>query len=302
MTPHPATVLRWLRDGVLLCTAAAALLYLWVAINARHEIAAIHRTQAAVGYITDASSTAAQAQSALRTAFGTEDVALTGAGEAYVIDLPLINSDLTLATEDNASGTLGTSQIQYVEGELDTYLALGENAVHDYSVGRPFGLAAETYASGGESNLTAALGQAQTCQELARLAQDGAAPTGLAPIEDQALCAQRASWPLDPGTFWWILLWPVIVMLFLVMATAYVQARHFRRHLSRWLWGSLLTAAATTVAVGVCNVIDERRLSGSQLAGHPATVIIAAVLFLGAGVQAYLAYRPRLAEYRFRSI
>jgi hypothetical protein len=70
MTPHPATVLRWLRDGVLLCTAAAALLYLWVAINARHEIAAIHRTQAAVGYITDASSTAAQAQSALRTALG----------------------------------------------------------------------------------------------------------------------------------------------------------------------------------------------------------------------------------------
>lgn len=305
MTAHPATVLRWLRNGVLLSLAAAALLYLWVAIQARHEIAAVHRTQQAITYIEDACNMADSAQSALQTTFsGHEDVTLTGAGEAYVNDITQVNRDLTLAAEDNAAGT---SQIQYVYGELETYLVLSESAVSDYSFGRQFGQAAETYASVGESNLTSALGlesalgKAQTCQQLAGMEQGGSVPPGLAPTEENALRAQLRSWPLDPGTFWWVLLGPVIGMLLLVTATAYVLARHFRRHLSRWLWGSLLIAAATSITVGVFDVLDGRNLSGSQLAGNPVTIAVALLLFLAAGAQAYLAYQPRLADYRFRS-
>src|SRR5260221_14345582 len=117
MTLHPVTVLRWLRNGVLLCTAAAALLYLWVAIQARHEIAAVHRTQQAIVDITRASSTAGSAHSALQAAVRHEDVRLTGPGGGYVNDIAQKTKDLTLATEDNAAGTVGTSQIQYVLGE-----------------------------------------------------------------------------------------------------------------------------------------------------------------------------------------
>ena len=300
MTAHPVTVLRWLRNGVLLSLAAAALLYLWVAIQARHEIAAVHRTQQAIVHTEDARSTAASAQHALQAAFKSEDVTLTGTGTDYVNKITQVNKDLTLAAEDNAAGSEGTSQIQYVSGELESYLELSESAVLDYSLSQPFGLDTETYASGGESNLRSALGQAQTCQQLTRLEQGGSAPVGLAPTEENALCVQRSAWPLDPGTFWWALLGPVIGVLLLVTATAYVLARHFRRHLSRWLWGALLTTAAVSITVGIFNVVDERHLSGTQLASYPATITVALLLFLAAGVQAYLAYRPRLAEYRFR--
>jgi hypothetical protein len=300
MTVHPVGVLRWLRNGVLLSLAAAALLYLWVAIQARHGIAAVHRTQQAVAYIGNASKTAARAEGALQGAFMKEDVTLTGTGTGYVNDITQVNKDLTLAAEDNAAGNEGTSQIQYVSGELETYLELSESAVLDYSSRQSFGQDTETYAAGGESNLKSALGEAQTCQQLTRLEQGGSAPAGLAPTEENALCVQRSAWPLDPGTFWWALLGPVIGMLLLVTATAYVLARHFRRHLSRWLWGSLLIAAATSVTVGIFNVVDEQNLSGTQLASYPATITFALLLFLAAGVQAYLAYRPRLAEYRFR--
>jgi hypothetical protein len=298
MTTHPVTVLRWLRNAVLLSLAAAALLYLWVAIQARHEIAAVHRTQQAIAYITDASTMAKRAQDALQTTFGNEDVTLTGTGAKYVDYITQVNRYLALAAEDNAAGTAGTSQIQYVSGELETYLELSEYAVLDYSLGRKFGLATETYANDGEANLTSALGMPQTCQMLADLERGGSAPTGLAPTEENALCAQRSAWPLDPGTFWWVLLGPVIAVLLLVTATGYVLARHFRRRLSRWLWGSLLVTAATSITVGVFNMIDERHLSGSQLAGNPATIAVALLLFLAAGAQAYLAYHPRLAEYR----
>jgi len=40
---HPVSVLRWLRNGVLLCVLAAALLYLWVATQAGNDIGAATR-------------------------------------------------------------------------------------------------------------------------------------------------------------------------------------------------------------------------------------------------------------------
>ena len=78
-------------------------------------------------------------------------------------------------------------------------------------------------------------------------------------------------------------------------------ARYFRRHLSRWLWVSLLVTVATAVVVGVLNLSEEQRLSQDPRAGQPATLTFALLLFLLAAVLAYLAYRPQLAEYRFES-
>ena len=97
-----------------------------------------------------------------------------------------------------------------------------------------------------------------------------------------------------------MLLGPVIGVLLLAGATAQVLARHFRRHVSPWLWGSLLITAGTVITVGFFNWNDERHQAADQWAGHPVTLTGALLLFLTAAVLAHLAYRPRLAEYRFK--
>jgi hypothetical protein len=281
-TAHPVTVLRWLRNGALLCVLATALMYVWVATQAGSDIAAARRTSQAVADIGGARADAARADRALGSAFSTEDVTLTGTGTAYVNDVNEVGSDLTLAAEGNAAGQEGTSSIQFVQALLQTYLSLSENAVSDYGAGGALVPAAEGYASGGE-------------QELAR------ALTTLRRTEMTAFRAQRGAWPLDPAVSWWALLGPVAGLALLTIATAHVLARYFRRHVSRWLWGSLLVTAATAVAAGVLNWNDERHLSADPWAGHPATLTCALLLFLLAAAAALLAYRPRLAEYRFES-
>jgi hypothetical protein len=301
LVPHPVTVLRGLRNGMLLSIVAAALLYLWVAVEARHDIAAVHRTQQAIGSIQEAGTEAVQAQAALKAVVQKEDPALTGTGTVYVNDITQVSKEITFAAEYNSAGAAGTSQIQYVSGELETYLELSENTVLDYSLGKSFGSAAEAYAQVGEQHLTEALGVVPTCQQLASAKLLGSVPPGLAATEMNAECAQLTAWPLDPGTFWWILLGPVIVMMLLVMATAYVLARHFRRHIEAWLWGALLTAAATSITVGAFNVLDERHLSGSQLAGNAVAITVVLLIFAGVCAQTYLAYHDRLAEYKLRS-
>src|SRR5205823_1804528 len=116
----------------------------------------------------------------------------------------------------------------------------------------------------------------------------------------------RHAWALDPVTFWWVLLGPVIGAVLLAAATAYVLARHFRRQAGPRLWGSLLITAATMIAAGFLNGHDEQQLAAKQQlavtrwAGHPVTVTAALLLLLYAAVLAHLAYRPRLAEYRFK--
>ena len=266
---------------MLLGVAVSALLYLWVAIQAGDDISAARQTSQGVADIEEASTAARTAGAALRDAFATEDVTLTGTGSAYVNEITQVNKYLALAAEDNAAGTEGTSKIQFVQGQLGTYLQLSENAVRDYGVGRQLGLAAETYAASGEGDLLAALGDLKT-------------------TEQAALRAQRGAWPLDPGAFWWTLLGPVIGVLLLAGATAHVLARHFRRHVSPRLWGALLTTAAIMITAGFLNWSDARHLSADRWAGHPVTLAVALLLFLAAAVLAHLAYRPRLAEYRFK--
>jgi hypothetical protein len=282
---HPVSVLRWLRNGVLLCVLAAALAYLRVATQAGNDIGAALRTSHAVTDIGNAGEAAKKADTALETAFTKEDVTLTGTGSGYVEYINEVGKDITLAAEGNAAGRQGTSSIQYAQAQLQTYLSLSENAVSDYgaAVGGPrLGMAAEGYASSSNGDLISAL-------------------SNLKGTETKALGAQLGAWPLDPGAFWWALLGPVAGMVVLTMTTAHVLTRYFRRQVSRWLWGSLLVTAATAVAAGVLNWSDERHLPADPWAGHPATLTCALLLFLVAAVLAQLAYSPRLAEYRFES-
>src|SRR6185437_16216216 len=73
---HPVHVLRWLRNGVLLSVMAAALLYLWVVIQAGNDIAAALRTQQAVTRITKAGSEVMDAGNTLTQAFSLNYVTL----------------------------------------------------------------------------------------------------------------------------------------------------------------------------------------------------------------------------------
>lgn len=278
---HPIHVLLWLRNGVLLFVAAAAGLYLLVVIQAGGDIAAANQTQQSLADIQHARAAAAQAQADLNRVYMNEDVTLVGTGSGFVDQIAEVNKDLTLAAEGNAAGPDGTAQIQYVQNQLVSYLQLTETAVRDDSLGAPLGQAGMDYASGGEADVESAI-------------------SNLATTENSALGRQRTVWALAPGAFWWALLGPVIAMLLLVAVTAYVLARHFRRHLSLWLLGSLLFVTAAQVVSGFFNASDARNLSPDPWASHPVTMAVALVAFLAAAVLAYLAYHPRLSEYRFQ--
>jgi hypothetical protein len=278
---HPVHVLRWLRNGVLLSVAAATLLYLWVAIQAGSDIAAARRTLQAVAEIKNAGSAVRDAGNALDKAFSYKDVTLLGTGPGFVNRITQVNKLLTLAAEGNAAGAEGTAEIQYVQNQLASYLQLSETAVQDYALGGPLGKAELQYAMGAEGDVQSAI-------------------TDLTTAEQTALDAQRRAWTLDPGTFWWALLGPVTGMLLLIAATANLVARHFRRHVSRSLWGSLLITAAVMVTAGLFDSADARSLSADPWAGYPASMAVALLLLLAAAVLAQLAYRARLAEYRFQ--
>lgn len=283
---HPVDALRWLRNGILLCLVAAAAMYLLVVIQAGSDIAAAQRTQQAVNDLKTASVAVTTAGSALNYAFSREDPALVGTGSDFVNDITQVDKELTLAAESNAASTAGTSDIQYVENQLTSYQQLSETAVSDYEQSPAFGLVGYGYAAGAESPVQSAIDT-------------------LTGDEQAALSAQRGAWVLQPTTFWWVLLGPVIAFLLLVAATARVLASGFRRHVSPHLWGALLVTVATTVTVGFLNARDVQRLAQSRpqvlSAGDPVTMTIVLLLLLGAVSLAHLAYQPRLAEYRFRS-
>jgi hypothetical protein len=265
---------------MLLAVAAAALLYVWVAVQAGHDISTAQRTSQGIAYIGRAITAAQAGETALSHTSATEDVTLTGTGGDYVTQVTQVTQYLTLVAADNAAGTEGTSQIQFVQGQLGTYLTMSETAIKDYGAGSDLGPAGESYAKDANGDLVSALRQ-------------------LKGTEQAALGAQRGAWALDPATFWWVLLAPVIGVLLLAGATAYVLARHFRRRAGPWLWGSLLITAATMVTVGFLNWSDERELAAGRWAGHPVTLALALLLLLAAAVLAHRGYRPRLAEYRF---
>ena len=292
---HPVRVLRWLRNGVVAAVAATALLNLLVAIEARREITAARRTSQAISDIGKASTAAGNAQAALADAFQNEDVTLIGTGTAFANDTAQVNTDVTSAAEGNAAGAEGRTQIQFVQGQLTTCIQLAETAVHDYD---SLGLAADSAAL---QALTAS--DARDNITHADITDTGgliAARRDLRHLQQTALNAQRGSRWLDPTYFWPLLLGPVIGMLLLVVATAYLLARYFRRFVSRLLVSALLITAAVSVTVASFSMRDDHQLSADPWAGLPATTAIALVLLAAAAALGYLAYRPRLIEYRFQ--
>jgi hypothetical protein len=279
---HPVDVLRWLRNGILLCVAATAATYLWIAVQAGSDIAAAQRTQQAMTDLGAASGAVKAADSALDYVFFHEDPTLVGTGSEFDNYITEVNKELALAAGSNAASTAVTSDIQYVENQLTSYLQLSETAVTDYEQGPVFGRDGQGYASGAETAVQSAI-------------------TKLTVDEKRELRAQRAAWVLHPASFWWALLGPVIGFVLLVAATARVLARHFRRHVSPYLWGALVIVAAITLTVGFLNAGDAQSLAPGPEAGQPVTAAIVLLLLLATAALAQLAYHPRLAQYRFRS-
>jgi hypothetical protein len=279
---HPAEILSWLRVAIIGCVVASAVMYLWVVIQASSDIAAANRTQQAINYLHHARGAVTNAGKALGYAFAREDLTLVGTSSKFADDITQVNRDLTLAAGNNAAGTQGTRDFQYVVNELTEYQQLSETAISDYEQGPPLRTAGQGYAAEAEKDLLSVI-------------------TDLTRDEEVARTAQRGAWVLDPAVFWWALLGPVIGFVAIFTATARVLARHFRRHMSPYLWGSLLAVASTAIAAALLNAGDAQDLPAAPQAGDSVTMSIVLPLLLAAAILAQLGYHPRLDEYRFRS-
>lgn len=271
--PHPVVVLRWFRAGVLGMVAVTTLLYLVVDNRAEEQIAAAQRTKTALQHIKDASRQAGVADEALKAVFRTGAINLTGTGAEFTNATARAGSHLTSAAEGNAAGEQGLSHIQFVQGQLVTYVQMADRAVLD---GRP--------------SLDTALDALDHKPEY-----DGRHPvpfTGglkqslgdLRNLEDAAHRHQLHSGWRSPGLLRSLFVVPMTVMLLLVGATGWLVAHRFRRYPSPALVIALLAVAS--VSVIMCTTKP------------PEPAIVLPVL-AAAGALAYLAYRPRLAEYRF---
>lgn len=271
--PHPIVVLRWLRAGVLGMVAVTALLYVVVANRAGEQIAAARRTTTAIEHINKAYDQAGKADEALKAVSGTGALDLIGTGADFANATARVSSHLTSATEGNAAGEQGLSHIQFVQGQLATCVQMANTAVLD-----------------GPPALKKAGGALNTKREY-----DGGRPvpfTGglrqslkdLEVLEDKARHDQRRSGWRDPDLLWPLFIGPVAVMLLLVCATGYIVALRFRRYPSP----ALVVALLATASIGV-----------TMCTTGPLIIWIALLVLVAAGALAYLAYRPRLAEYRF---
>jgi hypothetical protein len=267
-------VLRWLRTGVLGTVAVTALLYLVVANRAEEQIAAAKRTETAIRHIHDAYYQAGRADEALDAASETGAIDLIGAGADFANATARVSSLLTSATEGNAAGERGLSHIQFVQGQLATCVQMANTAVLD---GKP-GMARARDAlddkpeKDGEKPVSFTGGLRQSLNDLEKL-------------ETEALDAQLQSGWRNPHLRWPLFIGPMAVTLLLVCATGCIVAHHFRRYPSPALVVSVLATASIDVTMCVKT--------------HPLDVTIALLVLAAAGALAYLAYHPRLAEYRF---
>ncbi|WP_405585648.1 hypothetical protein [Streptomyces sp. NBC_01190] len=290
-TTHPVTVLRWLRGGVLAMVLGTALLYLLVSIQADHQIAAARRTAVAIADIESARLSADHARNELVDFAAIRQVGLTGPGAEFAIHTGRVSTDLTSAAQGNAAGRQGLTQILFVQGQLTSCTQ-------------------SVYATAGAApDSTAGLAACQDALHRPREVFDGRSVPGtggiqasledLSNLERTALDHQRHSRWLDPALVRGVLLGPVLVMALLVTATGSVTRRHFRRYASRKLTAALSATAAVAVVTCLLSRYDERHLAAHPWAGHPVTLALALTLLTAAGALAYLAYLPRLAEYRF---
>ncbi|WP_433892140.1 hypothetical protein [Streptomyces sp. CA-111067] len=300
---HSTTMLRWLRAGVLAMVVVTALLYLVVSREAGQQIAAARRTDQAIGDIGQAQQAARNADAALSGVFQTGQVALIGTGTDFANQTARIYTYVTSAADGNAAGRQGLTEIQFVQGQLTTCVQLADSAVRDYSR-----LAQDAGTSAGQRKRI--VQAAQDALDHPEEKSDGgrAVPGtgGLIPtlndlklLEQDAQADQRHSPWLDPVYVWPLLVGPSAVMALLVLATGHVMARHFRRYVGVKLPTALLATTAAGVVTAVLSGIDEHHLAAHPRAGHPVTLALALTALAAAAVLTYLAYRPRLAEYRF---
>ncbi|MDH2390597.1 hypothetical protein QCN29_17725 [Streptomyces sp. HNM0663] len=276
---HPVVVLRWLRTGVLVTVAMTALLYVVVSTQAGNQVAAAERTDAAIKDIFDAQVAAGKADDALKGVAETQAEDLIGTSVQFTNATARVSSLLTSATEGNAAGRLGLSHIQFVQGQLTTCVQRANRAVRDESgmdVARQE-LNREREKAGDNDNVTFTGGLMASLEDLEELQQ-------------QAVDEQRASHWLNPVLFWPLLIGPAVVMLVLVWASGRIIARHYRQYPSPALALAWLATAVVGIATGVLCSLDR---------APDAAMAVMLPLLAAAGALAYLAYRPRLAEYRF---
>ncbi|MET9479032.1 hypothetical protein [Streptomyces sp. NPDC006638] len=293
---HPTTLLRWLRAGVLATVAATALLYLVVSTKAEEQLSAARNTDEAISDIRTAHGAAENAAEALTAAFDTGQVSLIGTGTEFANQTASVYTNVTSAAEGNAAGERGLTQFQFVLGQLTTCLQLADAAVRDYP---------RTGAKGMEAAHAALTDRPQVDPDTTPGAIPGtggltASLDDLTATQQEALTRQLDSAWLDPAHVYPLLVGPSAVMLLLVLATGHVVARHFRRYVGPGLPIALLATASVGAATAVRGTRDAQQgLERTPLAGHPLTMTLALALLAAAAVLAYLAYRPRLAEYRF---
>ncbi|WP_406011103.1 hypothetical protein OG440_36925 [Streptomyces sp. NBC_00637] len=272
-TLHPIVVLRWLRVGVLGTVALTTLLYLVVANRAGEQTAAAERTDQAIVHIRNAHEQALKANEALEAVSQIKAINLTGTGADFANATARMSSHLTSATEGNAAGSRGLSHIQFVQGQLATWVQLADTAVLEGTSGverARKALLAEP-ALDGRTPVAFTGGLLQSLADLEK-------------VEEEAKEKQLRSGWRDPDLLKPLFEGPLAVMLLLVCASGFIVARRFRRYPSP----ALVVALLATASIGI-------RMSRTA---H-LTMAIALPVLAGAGALAYLAYRPRLAEYRF---
>lgn len=273
---------------------ATALLYLLVSTRAGDQLTAARRTDDAIEDIGQARRTAMAADAALAKAAGTGQVTLIGTGTEFANDTARVNTLVTSAAEGNAAGKRGQAQFAFLQGQLTTCVQLANTAVRDYARSGGAGLSSARQA------LTAPSAREPGTDD--PIPGTGGLTASLTDLEDmqrQALDAQRRSHWLNPAYVWSLLVGPTAVMLLGVLATGYVVARRFRRHVGPRLVVALVVTAAVGITTSVLCRHDAQVLSQDPLVGHWLTTTLALGLLSAAAVLAYLGYRPRLAEYRF---
>ncbi|SFM45354.1 hypothetical protein SAMN04487980_1001398 [Streptomyces sp. cf124] len=300
---HPVEVLWRLRNGVLACIAFMAVAVVGVGAEAMTNSIAADRTEKSRDNIFRAKIAAEGARDDLRQAFSDGNVVLTGTGSGFVNKIGEANTAIALAMEGNTVGEEGRRNFQFVLGQLATSVHLAEVAAQQYD---RFPVEGKLRKDVARSALQALEAGDETYRQPDGESRPVHYTGGLIPALDalghfQKTKAerQRPDW-VEPPVLLPLLLGPVLVQLLLAWVTARVLATHFRRWVSPMLGASLLITVA--VAVFVCT--QGPRYGDDHVLTRQCFAMVMPVLLsllAAAAVLVHRAYRPRLAEYRFRA-
>lgn len=306
---HPVRWLRWLRAGTLTLILATGLLCLLVVYQAHREITT------AIGHgaraISEVNAAYAQLDKTGKAMAGGRagHIPLTGRRfrpGAYDVAIREASKDLVLAAGNNVAGAAGSSRIAIAEGQISTYNDRVQQASIDLARNSRSSLGLYTFATlGGDYGFL----HGEVLTSIGSLCES----------ERKAVATDLLSRWLSSSDFWWLLLAPFLAVLLLAAGTSYVLWRGFRRLLSTRLVLALVLTLAIVGLVASLNMHDAdraqafiRSLAASPTRMPPAAEVsfgyspwtLAAVVLLtgGALVLAFVAYRPRLYEYRYQVI